>query len=90
MTRWPRVNLHLILSGTGTSGARDIPNGRKQEPGGWNRIVLWVDDLQACIVKLKEVGAHFRNQIEVGPGGSQILLEDPDGNPIELHEASKG
>jgi len=85
-----RGNLVLILSGPGTSGAREMPDGRKQEPGGWNRIVLWVDDLQASIAKLKEVGAQFRNQVEVGPGGSQILLEDPDGNPIELHEASKG
>jgi len=84
-----RGNLVLILSGPGTSGARDMPDGRKQEPGGWNRIVLWVDDLQASIAKLKEVGADFRNKIEVGPGGSQILLEDPDRNLIELHEASK-
>jgi glyoxylase I family protein len=83
-------NLVLILSGPGTSGARDMPDGRKQEPGGWNRIVLWVDDLQASVAKLKEVGAQFRNQVEVGPGGSQILLDDPDGNPIELHEAPKG
>jgi len=85
-----RGNLVLILSGPGTSGARDMPDGRKQEPGGWNRIVLWVDDLQASIATLKRAGAQFRNQVEVGPGGSQILVEDPDGNPIELHEAPKG
>ena len=85
-----RGNLALILSGPGTSGARDMPDGHKQEPGGWNRIVLWVDDLQANITRLKQAGVHFRNQIEVGPGGSQILIDDPDGNPIELHEAAKG
>jgi glyoxylase I family protein len=83
-------NLELILSGPGTSGARDMPDGRKQEPGGWNRILLWVDDLQASIAKLKEAGVHFRNQVETGPGGSQILIDDPDANPIELHEAAKG
>jgi catechol 2,3-dioxygenase-like lactoylglutathione lyase family enzyme len=85
-----RGNLALILSGPGTSGARDMPDGRKQEPGGWNRILIWVDDLQGNIAKLKEVGVHFRNQVERGPGGSQILIDDPDGNPIELHEAPKG
>jgi glyoxylase I family protein len=85
-----RGNLALILSAPGTSGARDMPDGRKQEPGGWNRIVLWVDDLQASIAKLKQAGAHFRNEIESGPGGSQILVDDPDKNPIELHEAPKG
>ncbi len=83
-------NLVLILSGPGTSGARDMPDGRKQAPGGWNRILIWVDDLKASIAKLKQAGVHFRNDIEVGPGGSQILIDDPDGNPIELHEAPKG
>jgi catechol 2,3-dioxygenase-like lactoylglutathione lyase family enzyme len=85
-----RGNLALILSGPGTSGARDMPDGRKQEPGGWNRILIWVDDLQENIAKLDKVGVHFRNQVERGPGGSQILIDDPDGNPIELHEAPKG
>jgi glyoxylase I family protein len=85
-----RGNLALILSAPGTSGARDMPDGRKQEPGGWNRIVLWVDDLQASTAKLKQSGVHFRNDVETGPGGSQILIDDPDGNPIELHEAPKG
>jgi glyoxylase I family protein len=85
-----RGNLALILSGPGTSGARDMPDGRKQEPGGWNRIVIWVDDLRENIAKLEKVGVHFRNQVERGPGGSQILIDDPDGNPIELHEAPKG
>ena len=82
--------LHLLLSGPGASGSRPMPGGESQEPGGWNRILIWVDDLQANIAKLKEGGVHFRNQIERGPGGSQILIDDPDGNPIELHEAPKG
>jgi glyoxylase I family protein len=81
-----RGTLQLILSGPGTSGARPMPDGRLQEPGGWNRIVLFVDDLSSEIERLKARGVRFRNQVEVGPGGSQILIEDPDGNPIELHE----
>jgi glyoxylase I family protein len=88
-TQVSRGALALILSGPGTSGARPMPDGRQQEPGGWNRIVLRVDDLRAEIAKLEAAGTRFRNEIEVGPGGSQILVEDPDGNPIELHEAAK-
>jgi glyoxylase I family protein len=83
-------NLKLILSGPGASGSRSMPNGRQQEPGGWNRIVLQVQDLPARIVELKKEGVHFRNEMEVGPGGRQILLEDPDGNPIELFEPAQG
>ena len=79
-------NLKLILSGPGASGSRQMPDGRQQEPGGWNRIVLQVADLPAHIERLKNAGLHFRNQMEVGPGGKQIQLEDPDGNPIELLE----
>jgi glyoxylase I family protein len=82
-------NLRLILSGPGASGSRSMPNGRQQEPGGWNRIVLQVQDLPARIVELKKEGVHFRNEMEVGPGGRQILLEDPDGNPIELFEPAQ-
>ena len=82
-------NLLLILSGPGTSGARPMPDGRKQAAGGWNRIMIYVDDLQAHIDRLKKAKVHFRNNIESGPGGSQILIDDPDGNPIELHEAPK-
>jgi glyoxylase I family protein len=85
-----RGALQLILSGPGTSGARPMPDGRRQEPGGWNRIVLFVDDLDSQIDRLRGRGVRFRNQVEVGPGGSQILIEDPDGNPIELHEAPQG
>jgi len=84
-----RGSVSLVLSSPGTSGARDMPDGRHQAPGGWNRILLWVDDLQAEIARLQGAGVHFRNEVESGPGGSQILLDDPDGNPIELHEASK-
>jgi glyoxylase I family protein len=79
-------NLKLILSGPGASGSRPMPDGRQQEPGGWNRVVLQVSDLSARIEVLKKAGVHFRNEMEVGPGGKQIQIEDPDGNPIELFE----
>ncbi len=79
-------NLKLILSGPGASGSRPMPDGRQQEPGGWNRIILQVKDLPARIEALKKAGLHFRNEMEIGPGGKQIQLEDPDGNPIELFE----
>ena len=64
-----------------------MPDGRQQEPGGWNRIVLHVENIDATIASLQAAGARFRNQVEVGPGGKQIQIDDPDGNPIELHEA---
>src|SRR4029079_4821094 len=76
----------ILLSGPGASGSRPMPDGRQQEPGGWNRVVLRVADLPALIEKMKEAGMHFRNEMEMGPGGKQIQLEDPDGNPIELFE----
>jgi glyoxylase I family protein len=82
--------MRLILSGPGSSGARPMPDGRRQEPGGWNRIILYVDNLTARIDTLKAAGIRFRNQVESGPGGTQIQIEDPDGNPIELHEEPKG
>jgi glyoxylase I family protein len=82
-----RGPLTLILSGPGSSGARPMPDGRKQQPGGWNRILIYVSDLDAQIQKLKKAGVHFRNTVEEGPGGKQILIDDPDGNPIESHEA---
>jgi glyoxylase I family protein len=81
--------LRLILSGPGASGSRPIPDGRHQEPGGWNRIVLEVTDLPAQIRALKGAGLRFRNEMETGPGGKQIQLEDPDGNPIELFEPAR-
>lgn len=82
-------NLRLILSGPGSSGARPMPDGREQAPGGWNRILIYVDDLAERIKTLGAAGVPFRNTIESGPGGSQILIEDPDGNPIELHQPEK-
>ena len=82
-------NLKLILSGPGASGSRPMPDGRHQEPGGWNRIILQVDDLPARIEELKKGGLKFRNEMESGPGGKQIQLEDPDGNPIELFQPAR-
>lgn len=79
-------NFKLILSGPGASGSRPMPDGRQQEPGGWNRIVLQVKDLPSRIEALKKAGVRFRNEMEAGPGGKQIQVEDPDGNPIELFE----
>jgi glyoxylase I family protein len=77
---------HILLSGPGASGSRPMPNGQRQEPGGWNRVVLQVSDLPACITALKNAGLHFRNELETGPGGRQIQIDDPDGNPLELFE----
>lgn len=79
----------LFLSGPGSSGARSLPDGRRQELGGWNRLVLKVDDLAAQVNVLREAGVTFRNEIEVGPGGRQIQIEDPDGNPIELFQPAE-
>jgi len=78
--------LSLWLAGPKSSAARAMPDGRKPEPGGWNRLVLELDDLEAEVAALREAGATFRNEIVTGPGGKQILLEDPDGNPIELFQ----
>ena len=83
-------DLVLRLSGPGSSGARPMPDGRTQEPGGWNRIVVEVSDLAATIAKLRKAGSRFRNEMETGPGGKQIQLEDPDGNPIELFQPASG
>ena len=82
-------NFKLILSGPGASGSRPMPDGQKQESGGWNRVILQVTNLPARIDALKSAGLHFRNQMEAGPGGRQIQLEDPDGNPIELFEPAR-
>ena len=76
----------ILLSGPEASGSRPMPNGQRQEPGGWNRVVLKVKDLPACIAELQKAAVHFRNEMETGPGGRQIQIEDPDGNPIELFE----
>ena len=79
----------ILLSGPGASGSRPMPSGQQQEPGGWNRVVLRVTDLPAFIDTLKNAGLHFRNDMETGPGGKQIQIEDPDGNPIELFEPAR-
>ena len=76
----------ILLSGPGASGSRPMPNGQSQEPGGWNRVVLEVANLEGFIDQLKKAGLRFRNEMETGPGGKQIQIEDPDGNPIELFE----
>ena len=76
----------ILLSGPGASGSRAMPDGQRQEPGGWNRIVLKVADLPGFITALKSAGLRFRNEMESGPAGRQVQIEDPDGNPIELFE----
>jgi len=78
--------LTLLLSGPGSSGSRAMPDGSRQEPGGWNRIVLRVGDLPSLVAAMKNAGLHFRNEIETGPAGRQIQLEDPDDNAVELFE----
>ncbi len=82
-----RDDLRLWLAGPGTSARRPMPDGQTPQPGGWNRIVIEVDDLDAIVATLRDGGARFRNEIISGPGGRQILAEDPSGNPIELFEA---
>ena len=79
----------VLLSGPGASGSRPLPSGQQQEPGGWNRVVLRVADLPAFIDVLNKAGLPFRNAMETGPGGRQIQIEDPDGNPIELFEPAR-
>jgi glyoxylase I family protein len=79
----------ILLSGPGASGSRAMPDGTRQEPGGWNRVVLRVTDLPGLIRSLAAEGASFRNEMEVGPGGKQIQIEDPDGNPVELFEPAE-
>jgi catechol 2,3-dioxygenase-like lactoylglutathione lyase family enzyme len=81
-----RDDLSLWLAGPSSSAARPMPDGRTPEPGGWSRIVLTVDKLDATVEGLRTAGARFRNDIVSGPGGRQILLEDPSGNPVELFE----
>jgi len=81
-----RGDLTLWTAGPMSSAARPMPDGRKPEPGGWNRFVIEVDDLEAKIAELRAAGTRFRNEIVVGPGGKQILCEDPSGNVIELFE----
>jgi predicted enzyme related to lactoylglutathione lyase len=81
-----RGNLRLLLSGPRSSAGRPMPDGRTPQPGGWNRIHFVVDDIAAETERLRSAGVKFRNDIVSGPGGQQILLEDPAGNPIELFQ----
>jgi catechol 2,3-dioxygenase-like lactoylglutathione lyase family enzyme len=81
-----RDELHLLISGPRSSAGRPMPDGRLPGAGGWNRILLVVDDLEAEIERLRIAGVPFRNEIVTGPGGSQILLDDPSGNPVELFQ----
>jgi catechol 2,3-dioxygenase-like lactoylglutathione lyase family enzyme len=81
-----RGNLRLLLSGPKSSAGRPMPDGRTPEPGGWNRIHFIVDDIATEVERLRAAGVTFRNEIISGPGGQQIVLDDPSGNPIELFQ----
>ena len=83
-----RDGVRLLLSGDGSSGKRQLPDGRSQEPGGWNRLHLEVTDLATDVARLRAAGVPFRTDAIVsGPGGSQVIIEDPSGNPVELFQA---
>lgn len=84
-----RGDLRLLLSGPTSSAGRPMPDGRQPEPGGWNRLHFVVEDIGAEVERLRAAGVRFRNDIVHGPGGAQILLEDPSGNPIELFQPRK-
>ena len=85
-----RGELRLWVSGPGSSAARPMPYGAKPEPGGWNRFVVEVDDIEAEVARLRNAGVRFRNDIVTGPGGKQVVVEDPSGNPIELFQPADG
>jgi len=87
--RVSKGDLTLWLAGPKSSAARAMPDGRVPGPGGWNRFVVEVDDLVSRVAEMKRAGARFRNEVVVGPGGKQILLEDPDGNVVELFEPAR-
>jgi catechol 2,3-dioxygenase-like lactoylglutathione lyase family enzyme len=84
-----RGDLRLLLSGPESSAGRPMPDGRRPTPGGWNRIHVIVDDIAAEVARLRAAGLHFRNDIVTGPGGKQILLDDPSGNAIELFQPAR-
>ena len=81
-----RGNLRLLLSGPSSSAGRPMADGAKPGPGGWNRIHLLVDDIEGEVARLRDAGARFRNDVVTGPGGKQILLQDPSGNFVELFQ----
>lgn len=81
-----REDLTLWLSGPATSAAEPMPDGRQPEPGGWNRLVIVVDDIEDTVARLRGADVSFRNRVSTGPGGKQVLVEDPAGNPIEVFE----
>ena len=85
-----RGNLRLLLSGPASSAGRPMPDGTTPTPGGWNRIHLIVDDIASEVERLRAAGLSFRNDIVTGPGGRQILIDDPSGNPIELFQPVGG
>ena len=85
-----RGDLRLLLSGPASSAGRPMPDGTQPGPGGWNRIHFVVDDIAAEVDRLRGAGLHFRNDIVTGPGGKQILFDDPSGNPIELFQPASG
>lgn len=85
-----RDGVRLLLSGDGSSGKRPLPDGRRQEPGGWNRVHIEVTDLGAEVVRLRAAGVPFRtDEIVTGPGGAQVILDDPSGNPVELFQSRR-
>ncbi|MGK5684234.1 VOC family protein [Actinoplanes sp. URMC 104] len=85
-----RGNLRLLLSGPASSAGRAMPDGRRPQPGGWNRIHLLVDDIDAEVARLRAAGVSFRSDVITGPGGRQIVLDDPAGNPVELFQPAGG
>ena len=82
-------DLSLWLAGPQSSAARPMPDGRAPQPGGWNRFVIEVEDIVALVTRLRSAGVNFRNDVISGPGGKQVLVDDPDGNPIEIFEARR-
>ena len=84
-----RGDLLLWIAGPGSSARKAMPDGRAPEPGGWNRIVVEVEDIAAVVADLRSRGVRFRNEPLTGPGGTQVLIEDPSGNPIEVFQAAQ-
>ncbi len=85
-----RDGVRLLLSGDGSSGKQSLPDGRRQMPGGWNRVHLEVSDLAAEVARLRAAGVSFRTQdVVTGPGGAQVILDDPSGNPVELFQSRR-